>query len=75
MILGIFMKAFNSIYRRDKLDFYFEFLPQIILMTVLFGYMDWLIIAKWITDFSGREHEAPAIITTMIDMGLNGGKV
>jgi hypothetical protein len=42
-------------------------------MLVLFGYMDLLIIVKWCTDYSGREHEAPSVITTMIEMALNGG--
>jgi len=32
-----------------------------------------LIIFKWLTDFTNREHEAPSVITTMINMALNGG--
>jgi V-type H+-transporting ATPase subunit a len=73
MSLGICMKAFNATYFKNKLDFFFEFVPQIILMMVLFGYMDLLIIAKWCTDWSGREHEAPSVISSMIEMALNGG--
>ena len=75
MGLGVCMKALNAGFFKNKTDFYFEFLPQIILLFSLFGYMDWMIIAKWITDFTGREHEAPPIISTMIDMFLNGGVV
>lgn len=37
--------------------------------------MDCLIIVKWLTDYSGKEHEAPSIITTMINMFLNGGVI
>jgi V-type H+-transporting ATPase subunit a len=37
--------------------------------------MDWLIIAKWTTDFTGREYKAPSIISTMIDMALNLGAI
>lgn len=55
MSLGICMKAFNAVYFKNKLDFWYEFVPQIILMLCLFGYMDWMIIAKWTTDFTGRE--------------------
>lgn len=44
-------------------------------MIVLFGYMDLLIICKWMTDFSGKEHMAPSVITTMIDMALSGGSI
>jgi V-type H+-transporting ATPase subunit a len=75
MSLGIVMKAFNATYRSSKLDFFLEFVPQIILMTVLFGYMDLLIICKWCTDFTHVEYEAPAVITTMINMALNGGAI
>ena len=35
--------------------------------------MDFLIIAKWCTDWTGREHESPSVITSMIEMALNGG--
>lgn len=37
--------------------------------------MDLLIIIKWLTNYEGREHGAPSIINTMINMGLNGGKI
>ena len=48
MSLGIFMKGFNAAYFRKPLDFIFEFIPQIILILALFGWMDILIIAKWL---------------------------
>jgi V-type ATPase 116kDa subunit family len=44
-------------------------------MMVLFGYMDLMIICKWLTDFSGKEHMAPSVITNMINMALNGGAI
>ena len=69
------MKAFNAAYFKNKLDFFFEFIPQIILMFALFGYMDLMIICKWMTDFTGREGLAPSIITNMISMALNGGAI
>lgn len=49
MSLGILMKGINSIYFRKYLDFMFEFIPQIILLLALFGWMDALIIGKWAT--------------------------
>lgn len=42
---------------------------------VLFGYMDLLIVAKWLTDFKGVESTAPSVISTMIGMALNGGNL
>ncbi len=75
MGLGVFMKALNARYRKNNVDFWFEFVPQIILLFSLFGWMDWMIIAKWTTDFTNREYMAPSIISTMIDMFLNGGAI
>ena len=75
MGLGVCMKACNALQFNNSMDFFFEFVPQIILLFVLFGYMDMMIIAKWMTDFTGRESEAPSIISNMIDMALNGGAI
>jgi V-type H+-transporting ATPase subunit a len=75
MTLAIFQKGLNSLYWRRYLDFFFEFIPQLVLLLALFGYMDLIIIKKWVTDYSGVEHEAPSIITTMVNIFLGGGKV
>lgn len=75
MSLGVTMKAFNANYFQNKLNLLCEFLPQIILLMVLFGYMDLMILCKWMTDFTGRESEAPSVITNMINMALAGGEI
>lgn len=74
MSLGILLKGLNSRYFNKPLDFYFEFIPQIILLLILFGYMNLLIVLKWMTYYENG-YEAPAIITVMIDMFLSGGGV
>ena len=48
MLLGLAQKGINAKYFGDKIDFWHEFLPQVILLTALFGYMDLLIIKKWL---------------------------
>jgi V-type H+-transporting ATPase subunit a len=83
MSLGILMKAFNAVYFKRGLDFWFEFLPQLILLWVLFGWMDLLIIIKWLTPWQGDlppgdrldTSQAPAIISIMINMFLKFGDV
>lgn len=82
MSIGIFLKGFNSIYFKRGLDFAYEFIPQILLLLGLFGWMDVMIIGKWLTKKNIDDiyvenspdfitiHKAPAIITTMIDMFL-----
>ena len=75
MSLGICMKAVNAITFKSKTDFFFEFIPQIVLLSVLFGYMNILIIIKWLTDFTNQENNAPSIINTMINIPLKGGAI
>jgi V-type H+-transporting ATPase subunit a len=75
MSLGIFLKAMNNIYFKQKLELFHEFVPQILLLWALFGYMDVLIVIKWVTNYEGHEHEAPSIIQAMIGMILNQGEI
>lgn len=74
MSLGIFMKAFNAVHFKRPIDFLFEFLPQITLLWALFGWMDLLIIAKWLTPWE-KPQRAPGIISVMINMFLGFGAV
>jgi hypothetical protein len=43
-------------------------------MVILFGYMDFLIIFKWLKVFEEGSNWAPSIITTMMNIGLKMGK-
>lgn len=52
MSLGVCMKGLNSLYFKRYVDFFFEFIPQLLMLLALFGFMDLLIITKWLTDFS-----------------------
>ena len=55
------------------LEFWFEFIPQIIFLMSTFGYMVIMILIKWNTDYTGRTHEAPSILTTFLNFVLKGG--
>ena len=76
MILGLFLKGFNGIYFGDYVDFLFEFIPQLIFMCLLFGYMILMIYIKWGTDWSDDLSKAPSLITQLLmlflDMGSTG---
>lgn len=75
MSLGILMKAFNAVHFGRPIDFIFEFIPQLTLLTCLFGWMDFLIIAKWVQFWPNGAARAPNIISVMINMFLNFGAV
>ncbi len=85
MSLGILMKAFNAIHFNKPLDFIFEFLPQITLLWALFGWMNLLIVVKWLTPWyivteegapptDRNVNRAPGIISVMIQMFLGFGE-
>ena len=77
--MGILIKAFNARFFKKNLDFYFEFIPQFLFLVVLFGYMDFLIIFKWLKPWDERiddtppQQWAPSIISTMMNIGLKIG--
>lgn len=75
MILGVFLKALNCLYFKRHIDFFHEFMPQLLMLLLVFGYMDILIIIKWTTNYSGVEYTAPSIITSMINIPLNYAKI
>lgn len=49
MNLGIVLSYFNGTYFRNYLNVWFQFIPQIIFLNSLFGYLSLLIIVKWCT--------------------------
>eukprot|EP00923_Selenidium_pygospionis_P021423 GHVN01036898.1.p1 GENE.GHVN01036898.1~~GHVN01036898.1.p1 ORF type:complete len:832 (-),score=102.98 GHVN01036898.1:549-3044(-) len=68
---GVFNKALNAIHFRSSLDFFFEFVPQIIFLFALVGYMDYLIVWKWVTGYSDAKAQT-SIINLMIKMCMGG---
>ncbi|OAY52465.1 V-type proton ATPase subunit a3 [Manihot esculenta] len=49
MNLGIILSYFNAVYFRNGLNIWFQFIPQMIFLNSLFGYLSLLIIVKWCT--------------------------
>ncbi|XP_062022289.1 V-type proton ATPase subunit a3-like isoform X3 [Rosa rugosa] len=49
MNLGIVLSYFNAKYFADKLNIWYQFVPQMIFLNSLFGYLSLLIIVKWCT--------------------------
>lgn len=75
MLFGIVLRGVNAVYFQNKLDFIFEFIPQIIFMSLLFGYMIIMIFIKWATDWTNNLSKSPSIITTLMNIFLNLGSV
>lgn len=75
MTFGLILKGSNAIYFGSRLDLYGEVLPQIIFMVTLFGYMLFLIIYKWSTDWTLSTRAPPSLIDTLIGIVLTPGTI
>lgn len=75
MLFGIVLKGMNAVYFNLPMDLIFEFIPQIIFLSILFGYMNIMIFIKWGTDWSQDTSKAPSIISLLMKIFLNGGSV
>src|SRR5699024_8731364 len=61
---------FNHIHFRSVISIFFEFIPQIIFLLALFGYMIVLIFVKWLTVWDPPSN-APSILIDFINLFLN----
>ena len=73
MVLGTMLKLFNAIHFRSPLDFFFEWVPQIIFLLSTFGYMILLIFLKWGTFYTDTS-KAPSIINVFINLMIKAGE-
>jgi V-type H+-transporting ATPase subunit a len=69
MCLGIFLSLLNGLHHHSKLDIFCEFVPQIIFMLSIFGYMVFLIFYKWAVSWDGVQ--PPFLLNVMIYMYLS----
>jgi V-type H+-transporting ATPase subunit a len=76
MSFGICLGLLNHLHFKNYLAVVFEFIPRITFLLATFGYMCFLVIFKWCTDWSERQDIAPPnLIQTMIGMFLRPGSV
>ena len=74
MVIGIILKGFNAIHEREFSEFIFIFFPQLILMLIMFGYMDFLIFVKWNTTYECNFF-APDIKSYLMNIFLKFGEI
>jgi len=72
MVVGIVLKGLNALHERDYSEFIFIFFPQVIMMIIMFGYMDFLIFVKWNTTYECNFY-APDIKGYLMNIFLKFG--
>ncbi|UXI18633.1 hypothetical protein NH340_JMT04576 [Sarcoptes scabiei] len=70
MFFGVILSYFNHRFFAKQLNVLCEFIPQIIFLLSIFGYMNLLIFVKWMKYDHTKSAEAPSILINMINMFL-----
>lgn len=75
MTFSLCLQIPNHIRFKSPLDIYANFIPQIIFLQSIFGYLVVCILYKWSIDWSAEERPAPGLLNMLIDMFLSPGTV
>jgi len=82
MSMGVVTKGLNCLYNKNRLAFWTEVVTGFLILNALFGWMDILIIIKWLygmnpystnSQMMNKITNAPSIITTLINNFLAFG--
>ncbi|KAI8870578.1 V0/A0 complex, 116-kDa subunit of ATPase [Ramicandelaber brevisporus] len=83
MFGGVILSLYNHRYFKKKINIYCEFIPQILFMGCIVGYLVFIVIYKWTVDWNATDDDGnpiyknspPALLNTLILMFLSPGKV
>jgi V-type H+-transporting ATPase subunit a len=66
MTLGLALRFSNAVFFKSKIDFFCECIPCLIFMVCFFGWMDFMILYKWVNAMDAP----PGVINSLICMAM-----
>ncbi|XP_038151460.1 V-type proton ATPase 116 kDa subunit a [Cyprinodon tularosa] len=73
MSFGVILSTYNHRYFRKKYNLYLVFLPELLFLLCLFGYLVFMIFYKWLAFTAKDSRQAPSILIHFINMFLMQG--
>uniref|UniRef100_A0A3Q2FJY5 V-type proton ATPase subunit a n=1 Tax=Cyprinodon variegatus TaxID=28743 RepID=A0A3Q2FJY5_CYPVA len=74
MSFGVVLSVFNHLHFRQKFSVYLLFLPELLFLLCLFGYLVFMILYKWLAFSARNSSQAPSILIHFINMFVMQGK-
>ncbi|XP_034953779.1 V-type proton ATPase 116 kDa subunit a 2 isoform X2 [Zootoca vivipara] len=70
MTFGVILGGFNHLHFRKKYNIFLVFIPQLLFILSIFGYLVFMIIYKWLAFGAKNSESAPSILILFINMFL-----
>ncbi|KAI1288425.1 putative V-type proton ATPase subunit [Halotydeus destructor] len=68
MLFGVSLSSINHTFFEKRINLFCEFMPQVIFLLAIFGYMDFMIVYKWFAYSSDNSACAPSVLIMLINM-------